>query len=45
MLKACVVDTFIRMWNVDNNHQKDDKIVIVWNVGISKDDEHILDRK
>ena len=25
----CVVDTFIRMSNVDNNHQKYDKIAIV----------------
>ena len=40
-----VVDTFIRMWNVDNNHQKYDKIAIVWNVGISEDDENILEGK
>ena len=32
----CVVDTFVRMWNVDNNHQKYDKIAIVWNVGYRK---------
>ena len=41
----CVVDTFTRMWNVDNNHQKCDKIAIVWNVGISEDDENILEGK
>ena len=41
----CVVDTFIRMWNVDNNHQKYDKLAIVWNVGISEDDENILEGK
>ena len=36
---VCVVDTVIRMWNVDNNHQKYDKIAIL---GISEDDENIL---
>ncbi len=46
IIKAlCVVDTFIRMWNVDNNHLKYDKIAIVWNVGISEDDENILEGK
>ena len=45
ILKACVVDAFIRMWNVDNNHQKYDKIAIVWNVGISEDDENTLEGK
>ena len=29
IIKACVVDTFIRMLNVDCNHQKYDKIAIV----------------
>ena len=32
-----MVDTFIRMWNVDNNHQKYDKIAVVWNVGVSEE--------
>ena len=41
----CVVDTFIRLWNVDNNHQKYDKIAIVWNVGISEDYENILEKR
>ena len=41
----CVVDTFIRMWNVDNNHQKHETIAIVWNVGISEDDENILEKR
>ena len=38
-----VVDTFIRLWNMDNNHQKYEKIAIVWNVGISEDDENIME--
>ena len=33
------------MWNVDNNHQKYGNIAIVWNVGISEDDENILEGK
>ena len=41
----CVVDPFIRMWNMDNNHQKYDKIATVWNVGISEEDENILEGK
>ena len=36
IINACVVDTFIRMWNVDNNHQKHDKIAIVWKVAYWK---------
>ena len=32
------------MWNKDKNHQKYDKIAIVWNVGISEDQENILEK-
>ena len=41
----CVVDPFIRIWKVDNNHQKYDKIAIVWNVGISEMMKIFLERK
>ena len=40
-----VVETCIRMWNVDTNHQKHEQIAMVWNVGMSKDGENILERK
>ena len=40
-----MVDTFIRMWNVENDHQKYDKIATAWNVGMSEDDENILEGK
>ena len=36
----CVKDT-----TEEENHQKYDKIAIVWNVGISEDDENFLEKR